>query len=193
MPWWSRFFPPTSLAAIDRPTRARLVGHVSSDNDAVGRMSGLRGALIELQFSARYHKVRRDRYGRQVETDEEAYEILSTWMSEPPLRVTCADGELIVPTAGMSVRFAGDGHGVPIDRPVPADVAEVLGSPKARGRMVFYRELALSRGDKVRVDATVAPADQIDVDHYRGTTTRRWIARVDLAPIVVHDLSLDEV
>jgi hypothetical protein len=185
---WQRLFGDRSLARIDRPTRVNIEGHVISDNDAVGLMTGMRGAVVEVQFTARYMRPGRTRH----EADQEVFEVIGTFLTDAPLRVRCEGGDVLVPTRGMTIRFPGDDHGVPVDRPVPPELAKVLGSADAIGRMVYYRELALSRGDKVRLDATIAPSTEVEADGYRGTTSRGFVARPDLSPICVEDRSLDD-
>ena len=185
---WQRLFGETSLATIDKPTRVKIEGHVSSGNDAVGLMTGMRGALVEVQFAGRYLRVS----SRRNEAAEEVFEVIATFVTEQPLRVKCLGGELLVPTRGLSVRFPGDDHGVPIDRPVPPEFAKALASAETMGRMLFYRELSLSHGDKVRVEATIAPSTEVDADGYRGAVSKGWVVRPDLGPVVVEDRSLDD-
>src|SRR6185503_3334324 len=94
---WQRIFGAPTLAGIVAPKRVKIVGQVVSGNDAVGPMTGMRGALVEVQFTGRYMKISRNRN----QGDEEVFEVIATCLTDTPLRVKCAGGELLLPTRGM--------------------------------------------------------------------------------------------
>ena len=60
---------------------------------------------------------------------------------------------------------------------------------KATGRgVVCYRELTLGTGDSVRLKAVVEPTTSVVASGYRSGTRRTYVARDDLAPVVLEEV-----
>ena len=54
--------------------------------------------------------------------------------------------------------------------------------------MVCYRELTLGTGDAVRLKALVEPTSSVASDGYRSGTRTTYLARDDLAPVVLEEV-----
>ncbi|MDB4933992.1 MAG: hypothetical protein JWP87_964 [Labilithrix sp.] len=76
--------------------------------------------------------------------------------------------------------------GTPVGR-MPADVVPLLARASGRG-VVCYRELTLGTGDAVRLRAVVEPAHSVVASGYRSGTRVTYVARDDLAPVVLEEV-----
>ena len=70
---------------------------------------------------------------------------------------------------------------------VPAEVVPFLEQARGRG-IICYRELALRDGDHVRLKAVVEPTRSVASSGYRSGTTVSYVARDDLAPVVLEEV-----
>ena len=60
---------------------------------------------------------------------------------------------------------------------------------RATGRgVVCYRELSLGTGDAVRLKAVVEPTSSVASDGHRSGTRTTYVARDDLAPVVLEEV-----
>jgi len=70
---------------------------------------------------------------------------------------------------------------------VPAELVPFLRRASGRG-VVCYRELTLGTGDSIRLKAVVEPSTSVVASGYRSGTRRTYVARDDLAPVVLEEL-----
>jgi hypothetical protein len=70
---------------------------------------------------------------------------------------------------------------------VPPEIAPLLDRASGRG-VLCYRELPLGTGDRVRLEAVVEPTHSVVTAGYRSGTRVTYVARDDLAPVVLAEL-----
>lgn len=136
-----------SLVDITLETDVTVRGRVVSSNEIVSPMTGNQGALFEWAV-----------FGQWSPTDRDAalpHEELARGVLANGLIVETQGGRIVVPGAGIDVRFRAEGDfGEVMTRRLDPSMGTV---PDRARAMLFYRELALRQGDLVRVTARVAP------------------------------------
>ena len=70
---------------------------------------------------------------------------------------------------------------------IPAELTPLLAKAKGRGAL-HYREVLLSTSDRLLLSAVVEPTTSVVAVGYRSGTRQAYLARDDLAPVI-----LDEV
>lgn len=92
---------------------------------------------------------------------------------------------IVVPRVRVEPAVRARG-GTPLVR-APAEVVPLLRRATGRG-VVCYRELTLGTGDAVRLKAVVEPTSRVASDGYRSSTRGTYVARDDLAPVVLEEV-----
>jgi hypothetical protein len=175
---------PTNLRFISGPTRVSIRGRLASPNETVSPMTGLRAALIELTAGARAME-----YDATQDREIEVFRPLGTLvLGSPSVLVETAGGLVEIPTAGLRLAFANVQNlaVTSIDRPLPTDLQAVM--DRIDRGVASYRELSISQGDAVRLEAVVGP--RRTGPGGAGASDAAWEARPDLGPVVLHDESV---
>jgi hypothetical protein len=178
--WLARLFPTRTLAGVRAPTPVRVDARIVSPNTLVSPITGNAGALVMWRFFAHYT----DRTNRN---NVDRYDLLGTYARGEDVVLSTPEGTVLVPARGREIRSAVGGHGLPLDVPPPPEAASVM---QRNPGLVFYDELLLRSGDRVRLRATVAPSAPERGSAYRASGEARcdFEAVPGLGPVVVEDL-----
>jgi hypothetical protein len=182
--WFERLFPKKTLAGVRAPTAVRVEARVASPNRIVSPISGLAAAVIGWRFYAHFM----EQTGRN---EVERYALLWNGGRGEDLVLETPEGTVLVPAEGRLLQPAVEGRGVSLDVPLPPEAAHLMREPN-RGA-IFYDELLLRTGDRVRLRATVAPSAKDSGSAYRASGERRcdFEALPRLGPVVVEDRPFD--
>lgn len=181
--FFARLFPRKTLAAVREPTPVRVDARMASPNTLVSPISGHAAALISWRFYTHYT----DRSGR---SEVERHALVGAHTLGEDVVLETAQGTVFVPARGRKVEPALSGHGLPLDVPLPPQVAHLMtGSLPG---LLYYDELLLRTGDPVRLRATVAPRGPSQGTAYRSTgeVHSDFEALPDHGPVVVEDVAL---
>lgn len=166
---------------------------VVSPNVVTSPISGLQSALLQVELLERIALAQGhgQAFGGAFGRDGGAYDefvSLGLVLLGEILVLRDAHGDEISVVTGRA-RFESAtprNGGTPIDR-VPAELVPLLRRASGRG-IVCYREFLLVEGDKVRLKAVVEPSQVVVTSGYRSGATVRYLARDDLAPVVLEEV-----
>lgn len=156
MRWFNRLFRARSLALVRGPTRVALRGAIAAPNLVQSPISGRREALIHYSFFLR-PRLGDTMVGRRWSGTAEVL-VATGLLFEPPLLIETPGGVVEVPATRLRVFCSGAlSGGVRIEPPLPPPMSHVEALARRHGRgELYYRELWLSVGDRVRLVGTVA-------------------------------------
>lgn len=178
--WLARFFPKTTLAGVRSPTPVRVEAQVLSPNTLVSPITGQAGALVLWCFYSHY-------IDHMSRNQAERHVLLGAFARGEDVVLSTPQGTVLVPARGRQIQPAVRGYGIPLEVPPPPEAAAVLVHTPG---LVYYDELLLRNGDRVRLRATVAPAGGERGPAYRSRGEERadFEALPDLGAVVVEDL-----
>lgn len=159
------------------PSAVSFEGTVVGEDAVVSPISGVRAAVVRVTLLSRRpvgkHPETGDPFGLGGGGGPETFtRIGDVWLGATLVLVDGQGNEIVVETAGLAVRTATTARAIELGAARPAELAEVLASaPEGR---VFYRELFIGSGSRVKLKATVAPI-----------AARRWQTRADSGPVVL--------
>ena len=179
--WLWRLFRARSLARVRGPTRVSLKGTISAPNLVTSPMSGRREALIHYSFFLRPPLQDEALWTSRYALPEAL--VATGLLVEPPLLVEAPSGIVEVPATGLRVFCAGAfSGGAVVEEPLPPLLSHVEAQVgRHRGGELYYRELWLSVGERVRLVGTVVRADARGAA-YRAAGTAPFRVDANLEP-----------
>jgi hypothetical protein len=185
-------FPKKTLADVRGPVRVSIRARVHSTNSITSPLSGASAALILWRFSVRFMEVPNPYlHSRYSGPKDEIYEPLFSYLLGREVHLSTPQGIVFVSSEDLEVVPAvADGRGVPVDCPLPPEVAHVMTMPGARNGVLYYDENTLRNGDKVRLKAFVAACSDSPRKTPSGGSHHDFEVRPDLGAVVIEDESL---
>jgi len=178
-----------SAGAGDGPTAPAPVSTLTtlvSPPGVVSPFTGMRACIVVIELCERIPLTNDSGAGSEVVTDR--YDSLGFVVLGDVATLRDEDGDeitIVVHRARIEPALHARG-GTPISR-APAEVVPLLRKATGRG-VVCYRELTLGTGDSIRLKAVVEPSTSVVASGYRSGTRRTYVARDDLAPVVLEEL-----
>ena len=156
-------------------------GTVVTEDAVVSPLTGLRAAAVRVTLLAKRqpgkHPATGDPLGFGGGGGPDTFtRIGDVWFGSELVLADADAQEVVVATTGLGVRAANIDRGATPLGPVrPPELAQLLAS--APEGLVFYRELRVHHGERMRLKATVFPVGP-----------RRWETRPDVGPVVLQEL-----
>jgi hypothetical protein len=167
------------------PARVSVLTTIVSPSQLVSPFTGIRSAMILVELLERV-PVTTDRGGGDVVSDD--FELLGTVVLGDVATLRDEHGdEITIVARRADIRPALPRRGGTAIERMPAEVVPLLQRATGR-RVVCYRELTLSTGDAVRLKAVVEPTQGVVASGYRSGTRVSYVARDDLAPVVLEEV-----
>jgi hypothetical protein len=168
------------------PFQVSVITRLVSPSSVVSPFTGMRAGILQVELVERVPDSN-DPHARNGSVGDR-YDSLGALVlgDVATLRDEAGDEiKIMVRRATIQPVSSRDG-GTPIVR-IPAEIVPLLGRATGRG-VLCYRELALSDGDKVRLRAVIEPTRRVVADGDRSGTRVTYLARDDLAPVVLEEL-----
>jgi hypothetical protein len=189
---WDRLAAPFADAAAapdGEPPRTAAVSVLTtivSPTTVTSPFTGLRAALVLLELLERI-PVSTDP-GLEEQTMTDRFDVLGSVVLGDATTLRDADGDEITIAANRArIAPALPRTGGALIARMPPELVPLL--PRAKGQGVLcYRELTLGVGDKLRLRAVVEPTRSVVADGYRSGTRTTYLARDDLAPVVLEEV-----
>lgn len=173
----------TKLADVRGPTEVDLVATIEATNErqVVSPVSGVRAALFRIEIVERFAD------GEMGELPDRYVTVGSIVLGDIlTLRPKGQEAAICVAIRRAMFSFAVPlNGGVPLSR-VPAELVGIVRRASGRGSLCV-REYPLSHGDEVRLRALVEPVQSVVASGYRSGTVTGFVARDDLAPVLIDE------
>ncbi len=159
---------------------------IVSPSTVVSPFTGMRAGFLLVELLERI-PVANDQ-GADGEVVSDRYDLLGTVVLGDVVTLRDQDGDeitIVARRAQFKAALPRRG-GTPITR-MPPEIAPLLSRTTGRG-VLCYRELTMSTGDTLRLRAVVEPTQSIVADGYRSGTRLTYLARDDLAPVVLEEV-----
>lgn len=175
---------PTGQA--EEPASVSALTTIVSPATVVSPFTGMRASFLAIELVERIPLTNDQGTGNEVVSD--TYESLGFVVLGDVMTLRDEDGDeitIVAHRARVEPAFHARG-GTPLSR-APAEVVPLLRRATGRG-VVCYRELTLATGDTIRLKAVVEPTTSIVTSGYRSGTRRTYVARDDLARVVLEEV-----
>ncbi len=188
----------TTLAGIDagaRPTRVDVETTVASVDHVESPITGVRGALVQIEIlethrlsTSHHREIVIATSGNFVDAPEERVlgvatlggSLLLTALHEQAMHVTVRARACTITSPGSRARR-------PLRR-VPPELAELFAQPDGGGEL-WFREVTLAHGDRVRLRAVVVPSPRVVPTQYRSAAAAGFETRDDLGAVLLDRLA----
>ncbi|MDB4942875.1 MAG: hypothetical protein JWP97_2409 [Labilithrix sp.] len=175
----------SSLGAVREGESASvaLTLRVASADAVVSPLTGLRSALLRIEILERFSR------GHGADRGEgDIHEVIGAVHHGDLLVLADEDGRelTLLARACELVPWMAEAGGQPLTT-APPEIVPLLRRATGRGLLCF-RELSLRGGDLVRVTAVVEATRAVTASGYRDAAGLRYVARDDLAPVVLEEL-----
>jgi hypothetical protein len=191
----------TRLAAVEERTEVEVVLNVVSPNAVASPITGVRAAMLHIevleQLSCELAEpgVRRaegqhlggwgKRERRGIRSRGPAHASLGVAVLGDVVTFRDAEGtSLSLLARRAKFRFAGPDVALSPLTKMPEGLATAMRSTEDRGPL-FYREVPVREGDRVRVQAFVEPSHHVGEHGYRSLPHVVFVARDDVAPVFI--------
>lgn len=175
-----------SAEAGGEPVAVETLTTLVSPATVESPLSGMRACVVVIELVERIPI--RQEHGTGDEIERDVFESLGFVVLGDVATLRDEHGDeisIVVRRAHIASSLHSRG-GTPLTR-VPAEVAPLLAKARGRG-VVCYRELTLGVGEKVLLKAVVAPTTSVVPSGYRSATRTTYVARDDLAPVVLEEV-----
>jgi hypothetical protein len=159
---------------------------IVSPSTVVSPFTGMRAGFLLVELLERIPVANDEDAAGDVAKDR--YDLLGTVILGDVVTLRDQDGDeitIVARRAQFKAALPRRG-GTPITR-MPPEIAPLLSRTTGRG-VLCYRELTMSTGDTLRLRAVVEPTQSIVADGYRSGTRLTYLARDDLAPVVLEEV-----
>jgi hypothetical protein len=185
----------TTLAGIDGPANVDIETTVTSVDHVESPITGARGALVQIEIfeshrlsTSQHREIVIATSGNFVDAPEERTlgvatlggSLLLCARDEPAAKITVRARACAITSAGSRARR-------PLRR-VPPELAELFGQPDGGGEL-WFREVSLAHGDRVRLRAVVVPSPRVVPTEYRSAATTGFETRDDLGAVLLDRLA----
>jgi hypothetical protein len=173
-------------SAAQEPLHVSVLTTIVSPSSVVSPFTGMRAGLILIELLE--HVPLSNSPTQESVNDSDRYDLLATVVLGDVATLRDEDGDeitVVARRARIDPALPRRG-GTPITR-MPAEVVPLLQRATGQG-VLCYRELTLSTGDKLRLRAVVEPTQSVVADGYRSGTRVTYVARDDLAPVVLEEV-----
>lgn len=170
-------------ASAAAPAVVSVLTTIVSPPSVVSPFTGMRAGLLLIELLERMAASHRD-----SEDVSDRYDLIGTTVLGDVVTLRDRDGDeitIVARRARISPALPRTG-GTPIIE-MPPELVPLLARASGQG-MLCYRELTLSTGDELRLRAVVEPTLSVVADGYRSGTRRTYVARDDLAPVVLEEV-----
>jgi hypothetical protein len=168
------------------PVHVSVLTTIVSPSTVVSPFTGMRAGFLLVELVERIPVANDQGAGGEVLSD--VYDLLGSVVLGDVVTLRDDDGDeitIVARRAQIKPALPRRG-GTPITR-MPPEIAPLLQRTTGRG-VLCYRELTMSAGDKLRLRAVVEPTQSIVADGYRSGTRLTYLARDDLAPVVLEEV-----
>jgi hypothetical protein len=177
------------LTGIAEPTAVDIVATIASPDQVASPISGLHGAALRIEVFERHELDFREHRevviasrGDFVERKFES--ALGVAVLGDSLLLVSEDAlHVSVSLRRCTIRSPIEPRIEPL-RELPRELVPLFRQPDGSGRL-WFRELALTRGGRVRLCAVVAPSRRVVRTEYRSASAAGFEARDDLAEVTL--------
>lgn len=186
---WTRLAAASAAEAAGEPPRPVAIAALTtivSAPDVVSPFTGMRTCILVIEVVERIPPTNARGLGNEVVSD--LFEPLGTVVLGDMATLRDLDGDEITVVVRRA-RFAlahPAGAAMPLAR-APAEIVPLLQRATGRG-VVCYRELALGPGERLLLKAVVEPSTRVVGAGYRSGTRTTYVARDDLARVVLEEV-----
>ena len=169
------------------PVSVSVLTTIVSPGSVVSPLTGMHAAMILVEVLERIPLIPSGQ-ADQGDSVSDVFNLLGVVVLGDVVTLRDDDGDeinVVVGRAQLAPQLPRRG-GTPVTR-VPPEIVPILGRATGRG-VVCYRELTLGQGEKVRLKAVVEPSQSVVMSGYRSGTRVTYVARDDLAPVVLEEV-----
>ena len=179
----------TTLAGIDRPATVDIVATVASVDHVESPITGARGAVVQIELFESH----------QLSTSQHRELLIATSGNfvdapEETLLGVAVLGDSLLLSAERAAQVSVRARACTITFPaatarrrlarLPPDLGPLFRQPEGRGQL-WFREVILAHGDRVRLRAVVVPCARVVATEYRSAAAGGFEARDDLGAVVL--------
>lgn len=178
-----------ALAGIHGVTTVDLVATIASRDYVASPISGLRGAALQIELFERHQLSLRQHREVMIATSGSfvggAEESALGVVVLGDFLLLCGDDGVLVSVNVRRCKIASPTEAVkqPL-RKLPSDLVPLFRQAE-RGGALWFREIALTGGDRVRLRAVVAPSGRVVPTAYRSATAAALETRDDLGAVIL--------